>query len=580
MNATTSETMMDQRNPSAAVERKLVGAWRRKRIFVSLRGAFHVCIWIAVIFAVDFAIDWTLNLSGTGRLILLAVNLLILAVVIYLRWLRHVRRYDPLRTALEVETCYPQLKTVLVSYVQLRNRDDQDPGMSVSLIQAMCGQAATVTTPIDFGKVVRFRTLKPLFIACFVVLLVGGLAIWSGNELVEVFLGRMFNPTSNLRYPTDTLFEPVTQDAVIQEGRTFSPKALAGGEIPKEAVLTIRPLDGETETVVIPAGKENRTDGKRAFTYHMGEVYRSFTYYFRIGDAVSDSYTVTVVPPPRAKATVTVSYPTYTNRQPNSTTSLTMELLEGSQIEWLFEFDRPLASAEMIQGGEKTVPLVLQDDGLATRMALGGQGEPLTRSLNYSFRWKDAEHGFTYSPAAQYMIQVVPDRSPRVALVSPSRDLSGTIQKVLDIRVSASDDYGLSSASVIFSVDNDSTTGKGSIAETPVPIKTEVFKDQPVDATLSFNWPLLTSIPDLAPGDVVHYSVELTDNRPGKPLTTRSEMRRMAIVTPGEYVDYVAKQRARLLAQIRELQAVERKASDSLDDELRALDAEKEKTKN
>jgi hypothetical protein len=39
-------------------------------------------------------------------------------------------------------------------------------------------------------------------------------------------------------------------------------------------------------------------------------------------------------------------------------------------------------------------------------------------------------------------------------------------------------------------------------------------------------------------------------------------------------VNYVARQRARVLRQIRELQAVEKKAAQSLEAELEALDAE------
>jgi hypothetical protein len=53
-----------------------------------------------------------------------------------------------------------------------------------------------------------------------------------------------------------------------------------------------------------------------------------------------------------------------------------------------------------------------------------------------------------------------------------------------------------------------------------------------------------------------------------------SDLRRITIVTPADYVNYVARQRARVLRQIRELQAVEKKAAQSLEAELEALDAE------
>ena len=565
---------MDRPSPSISVEQKLMSAWRRERFFVDLRGTFHVLLWLTILLAVDFGIDWTLNLSGLGRLILLALNLFILAGLGYFYWLRHVKRYDALRTALEVETYYPQFNSLLVSYVQLRQRIDQNSGISPTLVDAMCNQAIGVAAPIDFGAIVSFRALRPLFLACCSIVLAVGWAGLLNRELVAVFFGRLIHPSSTLRYPTNTQLESVTKHAVVQEGRTFAPSALAGGTLPPEARLTIRPLDGEAEIVSVPAAKETQGDGKRAFTYQMGEVYRSFTYTFRIGDAVSDPYVVTVVPPPNVKARVTVTYPPYTNRKPLTKESLTVEVLEGSQIDWSLDFDRVLSSAEMVPDSEQAIPFVLQKGGRAANLTLGGSGEPLTKTLRYSVRLQDGEHGFAYSPPAQYTIQVVTDRAPRVVLESPARDLTATRQKVLDIRATGNDDYGLASAQIVYSVLNQSTTGKGSIPETSLPIKTDALKDQPLDGSLAFKWSLLDSIPDLSPGDVVHYSVALTDNRPDKPSTTWSEMRRISIVTPAEYVDYVAKQRARLLTQIRELQAVEKKAAANLEEELKTLDGQ------
>ena len=126
----------------------------------------------------------------------------------------------------------------------------------------------------------------------------------------------------------------------------------------------------------------------------------------------------------------------------------------------------------------------------------------------------------------------------------------------------------------MYSVSNESAAGKGGIPETWLPIQTDALAANPREATLSFKWPLLESVPDLAPGDVVLFAVAVTDNKPGKPSTTLSDLRRITIVTPADYVNYVARQRARVLRQIRELQAVEKKAAQSLEAELEALDAE------
>ncbi len=576
MSEIAGDNNFDRAAPFGAMERKLVRAWRRERTFVETRGLCHLFLWAAVLFTSNFAIDWVFNLSGRGRVTLLAVNAVVLAAVVYWHWWRYLKRYDPVRAALEVETCYPQLKSVLVSYVQLHGRAEQEAGMSVSLVRAMCRQAVKVAGPIDFGKIVRFRTLNRLFICCLAVLLVGSLAGWRQAELLKVFVGRMADPKSTLRYPTRTFLWPVTGDKVLQEGRPFSPSALAGGEIPKEGILSIRPADGDTEIVRIPPGKKLQPGGRREFTYHMGEVYRSFTYSFRLGDAVSGRYKVTVVPPPRMEPLLTITYPAYTNRKPSTNESLTLDVLEGSQIEWKLKFDRPLAAANMTQDGGRSAEMALEDDGRVARLTLGKGEEPLTKTLSYGFRWTDSENSFTYAPAAQYTLQVVPDRPPRVALTAPSRDLKGTIQKGLAVRVTVKDDYGLAAARIVYSVEGDPSTGEGAIPETRAPITTAAFDKQPLETTVAFTWKVVDSVPDLKPGDVLRYAVEVTDNRPGTPWTTRSEMRRLIVVTPGEYVRYVAEQRARLLARIRELQTEEKRAAEAVE-ELKELDKENEK---
>jgi hypothetical protein len=546
MNSTSS-------NPTAfrtdveGLERKLVQAWRRRRLFVDLRGAFRVVSWAAVLLVIAFFVDWGLNLSAAGRLALVTVGTAAIVATVYYHWLRHVTRYDPLTTALEVETHHPGLNSLLVSYVQFRDRSGRDANTSPALVGAMVNQAAAVAAPLDFGAIVDFRMLRTLVMLASGILVAVGWSCWQNREMVAVFLARMTHPSSTLRYPTKTQLEAVTREAVVQEGRTFTPSVLAGGVVPREALLTIRPVEGDAETVVVAAGGDEREDGRQAFAYPMGEVYRSFTYTFRVGDAVSDPATVTVVPPPTTKAAVTVTYPAYTGRQPLIKESLTVEVLEGSQVEWSLGFDRPLAAAEMVLDSDRLLPLALQDGGRRALLRLGGDAEPLVKGFQYRFRLEDGEHGFSYAPAAQYALQVVTDRSPRVALAMPSRDLTSTRQRVVDLVAKASDDYGLTSAQIVYSVSNESAAGKGGIPETWLPIQTDALAANPREATLSFKWPLLESVPDLAPGDVVLFAVAVTDNKPGKPSTTLSDLRRITIVTPADYVNYVARQRARVL---------------------------------
>jgi hypothetical protein len=134
---------------------------------------------------------------------------------------------------------------MLVSYVQFRDRSGRDANTSPALVGAMVNQAAAVAAPLDFGAIVDFRMLRTLVMLASGILVAVGWSCWQNREMVAVFLARMTHPSSTLRYPTKTQLEAVTREAVVQEGRTFTPSVLAGGVVPREALLTIRPVEGD-----------------------------------------------------------------------------------------------------------------------------------------------------------------------------------------------------------------------------------------------------------------------------------------------------------------------------------------------
>src|ERR1035437_8710616 len=106
---------------------KLRKAWRKERRFVHTRGLCSMLLWAVALVLMDFVIDW-LFLSSTavgdfgsavGRLALLAIDLAVLAFIAWRRWLRLLRGFDPVRVALQGENRHPELKSLLVSYIQL-----------------------------------------------------------------------------------------------------------------------------------------------------------------------------------------------------------------------------------------------------------------------------------------------------------------------------------------------------------------------------------------------------------------------------------------------------------------------------
>jgi hypothetical protein len=289
-----------------------------------------------------------------------------------------------------------------------------------------------------------------------------------------------------------------------------------------------------------------RTDGD-TYAYRFEQVLRDMTYRVRLGDATSETFTVRVVPAPRIVATrVDLQYPDYTGLADETAENLHLEVPAGTTAAVRVTLDRPLRRAEAVA-----------ESGEATAMPLGPDARTASRtwtvdeSVQFRFRWTEAEHGFAYDDAVHHVIRAIPDAAPRAEILAPTRDAKATIAKRLDLRYRADDDYGVARAAVVYQV-NDGP-------EQRLPART--FDAKRVEDR--WGWTLREAIPNLAEGDAVTFAVEVADNRAGGdgPQVARSQSLRLDIVSVAEYLRYVAEERARLFKDIRDVYEDETEAS-------------------
>jgi len=114
-----------QSEDSLSIEEKLRQAWKQEQRFFHIRGLSRLLIWAIALLLIDLLVDWQIffrsRLSGP-TILLLIVNVGILAWIAWHEWLRFLKRYDPLRVSLEVESKHPELLSVLVSYTLLEEK--------------------------------------------------------------------------------------------------------------------------------------------------------------------------------------------------------------------------------------------------------------------------------------------------------------------------------------------------------------------------------------------------------------------------------------------------------------------------
>ena len=135
-----------------SIEKQLKQAHQQERRWYNIRGISRVIVWLIALLAVDFIIDWGLfaktGMSGGIGIFLLLVNLGVLGWVLWHEWLRHIKSYDAVTTALDVEKRHPGLTSLLVSYMQLKDGPSSDQeNVSQDLINAMRDQAIERSRP-------------------------------------------------------------------------------------------------------------------------------------------------------------------------------------------------------------------------------------------------------------------------------------------------------------------------------------------------------------------------------------------------------------------------------------------------
>lgn len=503
------------------VERKLRAAWRRQRRYFHLRGLAQILIWAVTLAAIDFFVDWLLifrmRWPVAWRLPLLAANAAVLLWVLYHEWLRHLKRFDAVRVALQLEGKHPELASLLVSYVQLR--DASPSAMSPSLLAAMRSSALDKVRPLDFREVVDFSRLRRpvVFTLCTLLFCAAVSVNWPRH--IEALLLRMSG--RNINYPTQTRIVSSSGNLTIRQGDSVTLTAGVAGRVPQTGEVFVRLADEPAwRTLALTAGRN------ADFSRRVEDVFRDADYYFKIGDDRTVEFHVTAVPPPRfVERRVRIAYPAYTGLKEAVADDLNVEALEGSQFSWALRCDPAVRSALLIPEGGAPIPMELLAGGRDLRCSL-----PAKATFKYTFRLTDAAHGFTHDEV-WYVARVTSDSPPDIKLLEPTSDGPATARKKIRLVIRATDDYGLSTIRLAYSV-NEAEEVKRPLG---------ALKGRQAEA--AFDWAVSMATADLKEGDVVTLALEVCDNREGNDSRwSRSAARRLSIVSEAGYLRWLSDQ--------------------------------------
>jgi hypothetical protein len=538
-----------------SIEAKLRRAWKQERRFYHLRGISRLMVWLFTMILVDLLIDWQIlfrsRISGRELLILFAVNLGVLAWVLWHEWLRFLKPYHPEIVALEVEDKHPELASLLITYTQLKGPALEATGASPALLEAMRKQAVLKTKPMDFREVVNFRQLRNLLFVATGTLLLFSAVTFNWTSHMQSLLLRMLG--AEVAYPTRTQIVSMSGDMTVKQGETIRIRAQATGKIPDEGRLYVRSED-ETTWQILPLARR----GSDEFFRQMPELYENLVYRVRIGDARSETFIITVSPPPEiVAAKVQLSYPLYMrdNGAPAAGADLNLEVPMDTHIAWDLRC-RPPVTALKVKMGERTIDATIDASGTRATFEIVA-----TNTFKYTFIWTEREHGFIYDDVL-HVIRVVEDRVPDVELIHPSGDRLATTNKTVKILARATDDHGLAGATLVYSLNGQKDE------------RVEMRPLKGVSEDIDHNWVPKKTLPDLKEGDVLSFFLEVSDRRPpeGSHMNI-SAARRLSIVSEDQYLEWF---RNELKAQ-REKIVRARKSEKKARDEVENLKAEEKK---
>jgi len=536
------------------LESRVKAVWRREQQLRFTEGALAFVRWGLVLFLAGGFMDWMMSrwfidVPAAGRFALLLV---VLGVPLYRAWRagwKSIRPFNATYAALQIETQKGGMDSLLVTGIQLQNQMALSglsgavtaslvPGVSDALCDLTCRKAEESAGEIDPKDSVRFQSLRrPAIIALIAALFFGVLAVTNGPLLIAG-LGRIFAPWLAITYPTSTRLEMAKTDLVVQEGKPVRIAARVLGVVPREAKISLRTGKGRPRVRKLPI-ENGRCE------YVIETAYRGFKYRLTAGDARGPWRTVEVVSAPDIEqATVRLEFPEYTKRPPETVKALTVTVPETTRVKWTLSLDRAVREATVTFAGQESAPLEISADGLTVKTECVA-----AESRAYSFSWVEREHGFAFTSPNQYL-QVSPDRSPRVELTSPKRNVYATLGRKLDLAFRGRDDHGVGESVVCYCVDK---TDEEKVRFTPA---------KPIDGTEQvIDWDYRSVLPNIMVGQTVTFVVELADRYPGEegPHRVRSEARRIQFMSMEDYLAKVEKQRQRALLQLRTTYREERK---------------------
>jgi hypothetical protein len=522
-----------------------------------------VCLTLVIGFALLTAADWQWELSRAWRVPLHWSIWAMGGLVAVWHGLRLVDRATAEITASKIESAFPELGQAVRTTFEFGTPlavGKTPSGAAVSLVAALAEDTHRRALPLTIEDVVPVKrvlalvALAGLFalgLAAFILAKWDWQTAASRAMLVEMPYRQLYAaPGSTVVDENGSLSLKImvvgrTNEPVVFQSRWVEPTVGSWTERTVPVDPTSDPslqaaalelgLTADNPSNQLPAG--NRPYALHRVNYEA--LAKGFEYRFLVPGAETETYKVGIRRPVRIKEfEVDLLAPAYTRLAAQTLRDGNVTGLAGSQLSFRLTFDKPVRTASieltprtsgLIDEGENpAVSLPLQ---VATSRA-GSEFAPCTAEMildgdrQYTIL-AEATDG-TCLPKNKFRIRVKADQAPQITFEEPVDAVEVHTLAELLMKVRVQDDFGLTSAGIIFQVNNDQE----------IPLIAEEFQAvaagiEEADSTGTMSAKTQATLEKLLPLEVfrltqkdsIMYFAYAVDNLPDSPQRAETEMR-------------------------------------------------------
>jgi len=353
------------------------------------------------------------------------------------RWFRLKHQSTPLKeAALDIESASPHLCCEISTAAEYLSGKRTPSGPYESELAAALSQRSAQLASVESVPYRQRLSLPGLLFGGGVLSALIGFFVVAPQSSVALL--RTLAPWSAARF-TGLIVEPGGGEFPV--GQKFTLTNRLSGRIPKTVGVEWR-TQGEDrwqiETVPVLSN---------ALAFHALTVTTSGTFRIRAGDTVSAEYPlVAYVPPEVARLSLRLIPPAYAGLPELRQSTPPITALRGTRVLFELEGNVSLGQAELILTNGSVVALKPGASNV-------WRGElTLSKDSEYSIVIADSRGRPSTSNSARYPIRALPDQPPKVEVTEPGEDIRADPDEIIPLKVTASDDFGLESITIVYHV--------------------------------------------------------------------------------------------------------------------------------